>query len=331
MEVETYTENTTCFICADGNNEDKLILCDSCDNGFHTFCLNLKKVPGGSWYCPKCVRKTNNFQSTNPEIQKSTNPEVQEFTNKNVHIYVRVSTKNQDEPQYGRTGLKTQLNTTMEYCQKNDLIISSTTLEVGSAYKNGDTPKLDTLLDKIKVGEPIIVYSCNRFSRNVEDSNARLHHLHTVKKSYVISVLEEIDSRNKKFSEIVEVSHNESKLMSERKKESNKRIMNNGGYTGTIKPFGYTIIRDANGLRKLRENFMEQEIIKEIKNINRLKPQSKKELLKIVRELYPKYTWSIDKLNKILRNYYSNKWNIVRADQFVMDMTQGLEEVRQQQ
>ncbi len=319
MEVEMNTGNITCFICADGNNEDKLILCDSCDNGFHTFCLNLKKVPSGSWYCPKCVRKTNNFQSTNPEVQES--------TNKNVHIYVRVSTKNQDEPQYGRTGFKTQLNTTMEYCQKNDLIISSTTLEVGSAFKNGKTPKLDTLLNKIKVGEPILVYSCSRFSRNVEDSNARLHHLHTVKKSYVISVLEEIDSRNKKFSEIVESSRNESKLMSKRNKESHKRIMNSGGYTGRVKPFGYTIIRDVNGLKKLKENFMEQEIIREIKGINVTKPCSRKELLKIVREMYPKYTWTVDKLNKILKDYHSNKWDIIKADQFVMDMARGLEEV----
>ncbi len=319
MEVEMNIDNITCFICDDGNNEDKIILCDNCDNGFHTFCLNLKKVPSGSWYCPKCVRKTNNFQLTDPKVQ--------EPTIKNVHIYVRVSTKNQDEPQYGRTGLKTQLNTIMEYCMKNDMIISSTTLEVGSAFKSGKTPKLDTLLNKIKVGEPIIVYSCSRFSRNIEDSNVRLNYLHTVKKSYVISVLEEIDSKNKKFSEIVESSFNESKLMSERNKESHKRIMNSGGYTGRVKPFGYTIIRDANGLKKLKENFMEQKIIREIKKINGMKFYTKKQLLKIVRETYPKYTWSIDKIDKIIKDYYSNKWNVVKSDQFVMDMARGLEEV----
>ncbi len=322
MEVDMNIDNVTCFICADGKNEEKLLLCDNCNNGFHTFCLNIKKIPDGSWYCPKCVRQTNNFQSTASDVQ--------EPINKNVHIYVRVSTKNQNEPQYGRTGLNTQLNTTMEYCQKNNMIISSTTLEVGSAYKNGKTPKLDTLLNRIKVGELIIVYSCSRFGRNVEDSNARLQHLHTIKKSYVVSVLEGVDSRDKKFSEIVEASCNESKIMSKRNKESHKRIMQSGGYTGRTKPFGYTIVRDVNGLKKLKENYMEQKIIKEIKNINRSKYYSRKELLNVIKETYPKYMWTIDKINKIIKNYYSNRWNVVEADKFVMDMARGLEEVEQQ-
>jgi hypothetical protein len=145
----------------------------------------------------------------------------------------------------------------------------------------------------------------------------------------VISVLEDIDSRNKKFSEIVESSRNESKLMSERNKESHKRILKGGGYTGRVKPFGYTIIRDENGLKKLKENFMEQEIIREIKNINMMIPRTRKNFLKIIKELYPKYTWSVDKLDKIIKDYHSNKWNIVKADEFVMDMTRSLEEIEQ--
>ncbi|CAJ0576337.1 unnamed protein product, partial [Mesorhabditis spiculigera] len=49
---------TACQVCGRNSDEDVLLLCDSCDQGFHTFCLPtpLSNVPDGSWYCPNCVR-----------------------------------------------------------------------------------------------------------------------------------------------------------------------------------------------------------------------------------------------------------------------------------
>lgn len=46
-----------CLFCGRGNNEDKLLLCDGCDDSYHTFCLipPLPDVPKGDWRCPKCV------------------------------------------------------------------------------------------------------------------------------------------------------------------------------------------------------------------------------------------------------------------------------------
>uniref|UniRef100_G3QPI6 [histone H3]-trimethyl-L-lysine(4) demethylase n=1 Tax=Gorilla gorilla gorilla TaxID=9595 RepID=G3QPI6_GORGO len=46
-----------CMFCGRGNNEDKLLLCDGCDDSYHTFCLipPLPDVPKGDWRCPKCV------------------------------------------------------------------------------------------------------------------------------------------------------------------------------------------------------------------------------------------------------------------------------------
>ena len=54
-------ENMPCEIC--GSNDvvydDQFLLCDNCNLGFHTFCLEpkLDGIPDGSWFCPTCVKK----------------------------------------------------------------------------------------------------------------------------------------------------------------------------------------------------------------------------------------------------------------------------------
>uniref|UniRef100_A0A8C5PBT0 Lysine-specific demethylase 5A n=1 Tax=Leptobrachium leishanense TaxID=445787 RepID=A0A8C5PBT0_9ANUR len=46
-----------CLFCGRGDGEDKLLLCDGCDDSYHTFCLipPLLEVPKGDWRCPKCI------------------------------------------------------------------------------------------------------------------------------------------------------------------------------------------------------------------------------------------------------------------------------------
>uniref|UniRef100_UPI00358F3A27 lysine-specific demethylase 5D-like isoform X2 n=1 Tax=Myxine glutinosa TaxID=7769 RepID=UPI00358F3A27 len=46
-----------CLMCGRGDDEAKLLLCDGCDESYHTFCLipPLQDVPKGDWRCPKCV------------------------------------------------------------------------------------------------------------------------------------------------------------------------------------------------------------------------------------------------------------------------------------
>uniref|UniRef100_A0A8C4QEE2 [histone H3]-trimethyl-L-lysine(4) demethylase n=1 Tax=Eptatretus burgeri TaxID=7764 RepID=A0A8C4QEE2_EPTBU len=53
LEVERYV----CRACGRGDEEAQLLLCDGCDDSFHTFCLipPLHDVPRGDWRCPKCV------------------------------------------------------------------------------------------------------------------------------------------------------------------------------------------------------------------------------------------------------------------------------------
>lgn len=46
-----------CHICTRGDGEEMMLLCDGCDDSYHTFCLipPLADIPKGDWRCPKCV------------------------------------------------------------------------------------------------------------------------------------------------------------------------------------------------------------------------------------------------------------------------------------
>lgn len=54
--AEHLLDENNCEICAQGGEEDKILLCDKCDSEFHMFCLRPKlcKVPEGEWLCPLC-------------------------------------------------------------------------------------------------------------------------------------------------------------------------------------------------------------------------------------------------------------------------------------
>ncbi|XP_066248844.1 lysine-specific demethylase 5 [Euwallacea similis] len=46
-----------CHNCNRGDAEEFMLLCDGCDDSYHTFCLMppLSEIPKGDWRCPKCV------------------------------------------------------------------------------------------------------------------------------------------------------------------------------------------------------------------------------------------------------------------------------------
>ncbi|NXL44476.1 PHRF1 protein, partial [Podilymbus podiceps] len=48
---------TFCEVCGRSDREDRLLLCDGCDAGYHMECLNppLSEVPVDEWFCPACV------------------------------------------------------------------------------------------------------------------------------------------------------------------------------------------------------------------------------------------------------------------------------------
>ena len=55
---DVFDDTTLCEVCRRGDREHLLLLCDSCDLGYHTTCLNtpLLSVPRGRWFCDTCAR-----------------------------------------------------------------------------------------------------------------------------------------------------------------------------------------------------------------------------------------------------------------------------------
>ena len=55
FQIEAYM----CSVCSKGDDEHYMLLCDSCDDAFHTYCLipPLETIPKGDWRCPRCVAK----------------------------------------------------------------------------------------------------------------------------------------------------------------------------------------------------------------------------------------------------------------------------------
>ncbi|XP_068981259.1 uncharacterized protein [Bombus flavifrons] len=67
-EEEKLDDLTFCEVCHQSNREDRMLLCDGCDRGYHLECLTppLDEVPIEEWFCPECSQNNQ----TNAETVK---------------------------------------------------------------------------------------------------------------------------------------------------------------------------------------------------------------------------------------------------------------------
>ncbi|XP_028814567.1 PHD and RING finger domain-containing protein 1 isoform X2 [Denticeps clupeoides] len=61
-QVDVDLEQTNCEVCGGSDREDRLLLCDGCDAGYHMECLTppLDAVPVEEWFCPECAANSRN-------------------------------------------------------------------------------------------------------------------------------------------------------------------------------------------------------------------------------------------------------------------------------
>jgi len=57
LQKDNQIDDDKCKICGTDENPAALLLCDSCDGGYHIYCLqpHLCSVPDGNWYCSACL------------------------------------------------------------------------------------------------------------------------------------------------------------------------------------------------------------------------------------------------------------------------------------
>eukprot|EP01083_Nonionella_stella_P247722 858540_1 len=66
---ESSDEEIFCKVCLSGNYADRLLLCDSCDAGYHLHCLSppLSGIPEGDWQCAPCTRHRRDLDEEQEE------------------------------------------------------------------------------------------------------------------------------------------------------------------------------------------------------------------------------------------------------------------------
>ncbi|XP_060931833.1 PHD and RING finger domain-containing protein 1 [Limanda limanda] len=69
--VDVDLEQTNCEVCGGSDREDRLLLCDGCDAGYHMECLTppLDSVPVEEWFCPEC--EANNRHTRDAVVEVS--------------------------------------------------------------------------------------------------------------------------------------------------------------------------------------------------------------------------------------------------------------------
>lgn len=62
VEDQVQEDPTFCEVCHQSDREDRMLLCDGCDSGYHLECLTppMNEVPMEEWYCPECSQNTQN-------------------------------------------------------------------------------------------------------------------------------------------------------------------------------------------------------------------------------------------------------------------------------
>ncbi|XP_034734103.1 PHD and RING finger domain-containing protein 1 isoform X3 [Etheostoma cragini] len=63
-------EQTSCEVCGGTDREDRLLLCDGCDAGYHMECLTppLDSVPVEEWFCPECEANNRHSRGSAEEL-----------------------------------------------------------------------------------------------------------------------------------------------------------------------------------------------------------------------------------------------------------------------
>ena len=238
----TSLDNIICTICDAGDNENNLLLCDGCPRAMHTTCIGMSCIPAGDWFCMSCQKKGSQKKDCWANLKTESLPTKEVPTrDSKVVVYLRVSSKGQDQPEYGRDGLQTQLHSILDFCIRFGIVILETFSEIGSARNPANLEAQTKMVKKMTARKNqktcILVYSVSRFSRNTNQGLEMLQRLHA-NDCYVFSVSENISSYETKFTELLAQAQQHSDQLSIVVRDSIARRRAQGEFVGIV-PYGF--------------------------------------------------------------------------------------------
>ncbi|KTW29218.1 hypothetical protein T552_01174 [Pneumocystis carinii B80] len=71
FEVLNLGDICRCIICGSSEDEQVLMICDRCDDGYHTYCLGLEEVPSQDFLCPTCIALSEEYFSYVPRRREA--------------------------------------------------------------------------------------------------------------------------------------------------------------------------------------------------------------------------------------------------------------------
>lgn len=83
-----------CKVCGIDRDDDSVLLCDTCDAEYHTYCLNppLARIPEGNWYCPSCVESKHAVQDVSQCSKLIVKPRSKKFKGEVASVYLEALT-----------------------------------------------------------------------------------------------------------------------------------------------------------------------------------------------------------------------------------------------
>ncbi len=258
VPTEKNYETVVCMICENGDSNvgNEIVLCDSCDRGFHLNCINLTVLPPGDWFCGKCVKMAN---------EKKVNTGKKETGN--VIVYERVSSKGQDKPEFGRTGLDTQNRVLLSYISEKNYKIKATHVDVGSGQ---DIEKLknNKFIETMKAGDKLLVYSVSRLGRNVQQVLSHFVNPLVEKGVVIYSVSENVSSTDPKFVELLKQAEQEGIAQGQKTRDAIANRRKEGHYIGNP-GYGWKIEKVVKS-EMMEGNLVQKEIRTRVQNDDEL-------------------------------------------------------------
>lgn len=182
-------------------------------------------------------------------------------------IYCRVSSKGQNNPQFGHSSLEMQSESCRKFCEDKGWKVERVISEIASAKSTKTQVEIKRVF-KIKSCKKLVVMNASRFSRNVIEGTSLAKKL--ADKDITVCTVDGYSysdaQERERFVNSLASAEREVAFISQRIKDSVAFRRNRGELIGRPK-FGMECFRNNNGLRLARKCEAEQKIIKDIRKM----------------------------------------------------------------